>query len=168
MIDVITCPHCQRRLALPPQYRDCDVQCPGCNNTFHVNADPPPTPAPPVATIAPEPLAALPLAALPAEDVPRPSIARRPTKPSPSWRGKAMLVFVCLGLVSMFVCGLRNGLWQSQQPVGNDFRFGPGVLVQPPAPRDQVVIVPGVEEPQTAQELVPVLQKPGPRVPREQ
>ncbi len=150
MIDVITCPHCQRRLALPPEHRDCDVQCPGCKNNFRVGAEAAPPPAPPpVVTVAPEPLAA---SAADDEPLPRrPSIARRPP-PAPTWGGKAAALII-VGVAAVLGCCILLPSMLNWNRPAERFVFDGRPFVPP---GDTVQIAAGVEEPQTARELEPL------------
>jgi hypothetical protein len=151
MIDIITCPQCQRRLALPPEHRDCDVQCPGCKHHFRTGANtaPPPPAAVPTVTLATQP----PVADQPAPR--RPSIARRPPPASPpAWRGKTVLLLVSMGGVAMLMCLLCAGLrrWQQEALVN-----GLEQHIQQHENAEPVRIAAGVEDPQMARELTSLL-----------
>jgi tetratricopeptide (TPR) repeat protein len=160
MIDVIICPHCQRKLALPPQHRDCDVLCPGCNNMFHVGADaaaPSPPALPPVVTLASEPPRA---PERRAAEPPRrrPSIARRPATPArkSAWRSRGVVAVLLIGVFSLVLGGLVPVIrqWQSRLDNGG-FKLGVD-LGGPQLGADAFDIAPGVAEPEVARDLEPL------------
>jgi hypothetical protein len=57
MAEIITCPHCQRKLNLQEEYLGQTVQCPACSEQFtaELPSSAPPRPAPPRQVEAPQP-----------------------------------------------------------------------------------------------------------------
>ena len=142
MIDMITCPNCQRKLNLPPECEGQEVQCPSCKTQFRAMPAPPrqPTalPTPPVPSLT-----------VHAEEVdpgtwPPPSPRRSrpragasvglPTRPSKASNGKFLFLLPVGGIVLMAcLCGVIRSLDRRDHAVvHNAPNFG---FKQQPAPQ---------------------------------
>jgi predicted Zn-dependent protease len=131
MPEIITCPHCQRRLQLPETLAGSRVVCPGCRTAFQATAVPLATAGPPVAPPGGE-VPCLPEWEVPAMAPPAPAekpnpwadlnadapaAGRRKQKVSPE-RQAVKLIAVVLGLAVLYFALSDRKPWAPTPPVG--------------------------------------------------